>query len=127
MQYRLSYRLDGIGAAGETYKRRRRALNTAFDYAVDRGELPENPLQRMKRKRVGSDDVVDRRVLVNAVQGRGLLIAVSYVGSWGRSRGRCLMAFYAVLYYAGLRPAEAGLLQVRVTGAVTRPGGPVWS
>ncbi|MFF1652868.1 tyrosine-type recombinase/integrase [Streptomyces sp. NPDC058255] len=107
VQYRLSYRLDGIRAAGETYKRRRRALNTALEHAVDLGELPENPLQRARRKRMGSDDVVDRRVLVNAVQGRQLLTAVSYVGSWGRNRGRRLVAFYAVLYYAGLRPSEA--------------------
>ncbi|WP_327680175.1 tyrosine-type recombinase/integrase [Streptomyces sp. NBC_00467] len=107
VQYRLSYRLDGTRAAGETYKRRRRALNTALEHAVDVGELPENPLQRARRKRIGSDDVVDRRVLVNAVQGRQLLTAVSYVGSWHRNRGRRLVAFYAVLYYAGLRPAEA--------------------
>jgi integrase len=107
VQYRLSYRLDGVRAAGETYKRRRRALNTALEHAVDVGELPENPLQRARRKRVGSDDVVDRRVLVNAVQGRQLLTAVSYIGSWNRNRGRRLVAFYAVLYYAGLRPAEA--------------------
>lgn len=53
-----------------------------------------------------SVDVVDRRVLVNAVQGRELLTAVSYVGSWDRSRWRRLVAFYAVPYYAGLRPAE---------------------
>lgn len=107
VQYRLHYRLDGVRAAGETYKRRRRALNTALEHAVERGELPENPLQRASKKRVGSADVVDRRVLVNAVQGRQLLTAVSYVGSWGRNRGRRLVAFYAVLYYAGLRPAEA--------------------
>lgn len=105
--YRLSYRLDGTPAAGETYKRRRRALNTALEHAVATGELTENPLQRTRRKRVGSTEVVDRRVLVNAVQGRELLTAVSYVGSWDRSRGRRLVAFYAVLYYAGLRPAEA--------------------
>ncbi|MFE2567496.1 tyrosine-type recombinase/integrase [Streptomyces mirabilis] len=105
--YRLSYRLDGTPAAGETHKRRRRALNTALEYAVAAKELPENPLQGVHKKRVGSGGVVDRRVLVNAVQGRQLLTAVSYVGSWGRNRGRRLVAFYAVLYYAGLRPAEA--------------------
>ncbi|WP_234335559.1 tyrosine-type recombinase/integrase [Streptomyces albus] len=105
--YRLSYRLDGTPAAGDTYKRRRRALNTALEYAVVAGELPENPLSRARRKHAGSNDVVDRRVLVNAVQGRQLLTAVSYVGSWDRCRGRRLVAFYAVLYYAGLRPAEA--------------------
>ncbi|MET9409544.1 site-specific integrase [Streptomyces sp. NPDC002935] len=112
VQYRLGYRLDGVRAAGETYKRRRRALNTALEYAVDRGELRENPLQRASKRRVGSTDVVDRRVLVNAVQARQLLTAVSYVGSWDRCRGRRLVAFYAVLYYAGLRPAEAAGLRV---------------
>ncbi|MFJ1971827.1 tyrosine-type recombinase/integrase [Streptomyces sp. NPDC087903] len=105
--YRLGYKLDGTPAASDTYKRRRRALNTALEHAVVAGELPENPLQRVRRKQVGSNDVVDRRVLVNAVQARQLLTAVSYVGSWDRCRGRRLVAFYAVLYYAGLRPAEA--------------------
>ncbi len=105
--YRLSYKLDGTPAASDTYKRRRRALNTALEHAVVAGDLPENPLQRARRKHVGSNDVVDRRVLVNAVQARQLLTAVSYVGSWDRCRGRRLVAFYAVLYYAGLRPAEA--------------------
>ncbi|MFI0192182.1 tyrosine-type recombinase/integrase [Streptomyces sp. NPDC017082] len=105
--YRLSYKLNGTPAAGDTYRRRRRVLNTALEHAVIVGELPENPLQRARRKHVGSNDVVDRRVLVNAVQARQLLTAVSYVGSWDRCRGRRLVAFYAVLYYAGLRPAEA--------------------
>lgn len=105
--YRLGYKLDGTPAAGDTYRRRRRALNTALEHAVVAGDLSGNPLQRARRKHVGSNDVVDRRVLVNAVQARQLLAAVSYVGSWDRCRGRRLVAFYAVLYYAGLRPAEA--------------------
>ncbi|MFF7931837.1 tyrosine-type recombinase/integrase [Streptomyces sp. NPDC007940] len=105
--YRVSYKLDGTPAAGETYKRRRRALNTALEHAVAVGELPENPLQQTRRKPPGSNNVVDPRVLVNAVQARQLLTAVSYVGSWDRCRGRRLVAFYAVQYYAGLRPAEA--------------------
>ncbi|MFF0204777.1 tyrosine-type recombinase/integrase [Streptomyces sp. NPDC005017] len=105
--YRVSYKLDGTPAAGDTYKRRRRALNAALEHAVASGELLENPLQRTRRRRVGSHDVVDPRVLVNAVQARQLLTAVSYVGSWDRCRGRRLAAFYAVLYHSGLRPAEA--------------------
>ena len=36
-----------------------------------------------------------------------MLTAVSYVGSWHRKRGRRLVAFYAVMYHAALRPAEA--------------------
>jgi integrase len=108
--YRLAYRLDGQPAAGDTVRRRRRAVNTAFEYAVEAGYLAENPLQRAKAKRTASPDAVERRVLVNAVQGRQLLTAVSYVGSWHRHRGRRLVAFYAVMLYAALRPAEvAGL------------------
>jgi hypothetical protein len=75
--YRLSCKLDGTPAAGDTYKRRRRAPNTALEHAIIVGELPENPLQRVRRKHVGSKEVVDRRVLVNAVQARQLLTAVS--------------------------------------------------
>ena len=84
MLYRLGYKLDGTPAAGDTYKRRRRALNTALEHAVVAGDLSGNPLQRARRKHVGPDDVEDRRVLVNALQAPQLLAAVSYVGSWDR-------------------------------------------
>lgn len=107
VQYRLSYRLDGAQAAGDTFRRRRRTLNTALEQAVDAGILAENPLQRARMARLGSTDAVDPRVLVNGVQGRQLLTAVSYVGSWRRRRGRRLVAFFAVMLYAALRPAEA--------------------
>lgn len=47
--------------------------------------------------------------MVNPVQARELLVAVSYVG---RTRGRHLAALFACMYYAALRPEEAaGLLQ----------------
>lgn len=84
--------------------------------------------------------MVDWRVLVNALQARQLLAAVSYVGSWDRCRGRRLVAFYAVLYYAGLRPAEAvglrrsdchlpdtgwGTLTLRETRPVSGNSGPI--
>ncbi|MGW2019928.1 hypothetical protein [Streptomyces sp. NPDC001927] len=48
--YRVSYKLDGTPAAGDTYKRRRRALNAALEHAVAIGDLPENPLLRIRRK-----------------------------------------------------------------------------
>ncbi|SCD34675.1 Site-specific recombinase XerD [Streptomyces sp. TverLS-915] len=104
--HHLAHRLDGKPAAGDTHKRRRRAVNTAFEYAVMAGELSGNPFARSRGKRVGSQDVVDPRVLVNPAQARQLLAAASYVGSWHRARGRRLVAFYAVMYYAALRPAE---------------------
>jgi integrase len=109
--HQLTITLDGRPAAGDTYRRRRRGLNAAIEYAVDLGELDANPLTRIKVKRVAADDRVDPRVVVAPAQARELQTAVSYVGSWNRSRGRRLVAFFAVLYYAGLRPAEAVALR----------------
>ncbi|GII91145.1 tyrosine-type recombinase/integrase [Sinosporangium siamense] len=103
----LSLTLDLRPAAADTSARRRRGLNTALEYGVDLGELDENPLKRIKRKKVARDDVVDRRAVVNPEQARELIAAVSYVGSWHRARGRRLVAFFATLYFAGVRPAEA--------------------
>ncbi|MFJ7903529.1 tyrosine-type recombinase/integrase [Streptomyces sp. NPDC096198] len=107
VQYRISFKLDGTPAAGETSRRRRRALNTAVEYAIERKLLTENPLTAIKRAKSGSSDRVDPRVLVNKTQAAQLLASVSYVGTWDRKRGRRLVGFYAVMYFAGLRPSEA--------------------
>jgi integrase len=67
----------------------------------------------VKRTTPKGNGKVDRRVLVNPTQGTQLLTAVSYVGSVHRNRGRRLVAFFAVMLYAALRPAEAvGLREV---------------
>lgn len=105
-------KLDGAPAAPDTAARRRRALYTALEYAVDLGELQENPLRKVKRKRTAQDGAVDRRVVVSPSQARELITALSYVGSWRRAKGRRLVAFFATLYYAGLRPAEAAGLRL---------------
>lgn len=107
VQYRIAFKLDGAPAAGETSRRRRRALNTAVEYAIERGALAENPLTAIKKVQRSASDRVDPRVLVNKVQAAQLLAAVSYVGTWGRGKGRRLVAFYAVMYFAALRPSEA--------------------
>lgn len=106
VQYRLSFKLDGTPAAGETYKRRRRGFNTAMEHAIESGYLDENPLANVKRTGSTGGDVVDPRVLVNAAQGTSLLTAVSYVGSVHRNRGRRLVAFFGCQLYAAMRPAE---------------------
>lgn len=103
----LTLTRDGKRAAADTTTRRRRGLNTALEYAIDLGELAENPLKRVKQKKVARDNTVDRRCVVNPAQARELLVSLSYVGSWHRGRGRRLVAFFATLYFAGLRPAEA--------------------
>jgi integrase len=55
--------------------------------------------------------VIRRLPGVGPVVAAIIIAAVSYVGSWDRGRGRRLIAFFAVLYCAGLRPAEAVALR----------------
>lgn len=107
VQYRLSYKLDGTPAAGDTFRRRRRDVNTALEHAVQLGAFETHPLRNVRMTRPAVSDAVDPRVLVNPAQWQQLLTAVSYVGTWDRKRGRRLVAFFAVQYYAALRPAEA--------------------
>ena len=57
---------------------------------------------------------LDRRVVVNPRQARELLTAVTYVGQQRRgphARGQRLMALYACMYFAALRPGEAVALR----------------
>ncbi|MFF3673369.1 hypothetical protein ACFYYS_05185 [Streptomyces sp. NPDC002120] len=107
VHYRLAFKLDDSPAAAETYKRRRRGFNTAMEYAIQEGYLEQNPLAGVKRPVTASSGVVDPRVLVNEIQGRQLLTAVSYVGSIHRNRGRRLVAFFACMLYSATRSAEA--------------------
>ncbi|MGW1564334.1 tyrosine-type recombinase/integrase, partial [Streptomyces sp. NPDC002144] len=58
--YRVSYKMDGTQAAGDTYKRRRRALNAALEHAVAVGKLSENPLVRALRGLAFSGQASDR-------------------------------------------------------------------
>ncbi|MEW2524593.1 hypothetical protein [Streptomyces sp. NPDC047071] len=60
----------------------------------------------MERPATAARSTVDPRVLMNAVQGRELLVAVSYVGSLHRNRDRRLVAFFGCILYAAMRPAE---------------------
>jgi hypothetical protein len=85
---------DGKCAAADTTARRRRGLNTALEYAVDLGEIIENPLKHIKQKKIARDDTVDHRSVVNPIQARELLTAVSYVGRLEprtRSSSGCLL------------------------------------
>src|SRR5260370_7775268 len=71
--------------------------------------MRSNPIDRMSWKPPQVSDVIDRRVVVNPRQARELLTAVTYVGQQRRgphARGQRLMAFYACMYYAALRPGE---------------------
>src|SRR5450631_2625568 len=72
----ISVKLDGTAAAAPTAARRRAALFSALQYAVELELLPNNPLKQLKLRRPIAAEAVDRRVDVNHAQARTLLTAV---------------------------------------------------
>jgi integrase len=105
----ISTKLDGKPAAASTSLRNRRILHNALEQAVTQGVLPSNPLKGVRVTAAKPSVAVDKRSVMNPVQADALL-------RWVRQRPRGgvrLHAFFATLYYAGLRPEEAVALRVR--------------
>jgi predicted RNA-binding protein YlqC (UPF0109 family) len=96
----LSTNLDGTRAAASTVARKRAALSSALNFAVERGYLSHNPLRDVRVKRRPVAGAIDPRVVVNPDQARDLLRAVHDLEP-------AVHAYFACLYYAALRPAEA--------------------
>jgi integrase len=96
-------RLDGRSAAASTARRNRTILANAMDYAIELGLLDGNPIRALKWTAPKVFSQVDRRSVVNPRQARALLAAVREQ----QPSGPTLVAFFAVMYYAGLRPEEA--------------------
>ncbi|MYW04499.1 site-specific integrase [Streptomyces sp. SID3343] len=103
----LALKQSGRPAAAETVRRKRSVLYGALGHAVELGEFSEHPIDKIKSSAPRVVKQVDRRVVVNPKQARELLTALTYVGSFGRARGRRLVALFGCMYYGGLRPAEA--------------------
>jgi integrase len=106
----ISVLRDGRAAGATTIARKRSVFANVIRYAVKLEEMPSNPLDRPSWKPPKVSEVVDRRVVVNPRQARELLTAVTYVGQQRRgphARGQRLMALYACMYFAALRPGEA--------------------
>jgi integrase len=95
--------VDGKNAAASTARRNRTILANAADYAVELGLLNANPIRAIKWAAPKVSSLVDRRSVVNPRQARALLDAVRAQ----HPSGPRLVAFFAVMYYAGLRPEEA--------------------
>ncbi|MEU5798434.1 tyrosine-type recombinase/integrase [Streptomyces sp. NPDC047813] len=104
---RIRRKLDGTPASAETTRRKKRVLTNAVKYAVELGELEEDPFAAVQWTAPKVTETVDPEVVVNPRQARELLAAVSYIGGYKRARGRRQVAFFAAIYYGGLRPAEA--------------------
>lgn len=100
-------RLDGRAAAGTTARRKRAVLSNALGYAVEVGLLSSNPIGSVTVRAARTTRSIDRRSVVNPAQARMLLDEVTRTP---RSGPR-LVAFFACLYYAGLRPEEAVALR----------------
>lgn len=113
-----SGRLDGKSAAASTVRRNRTILANAMDYAIELGLIDSNPIRALKWTAPKVSSQVDRRSVVNPRQARALLAAVREQ----QPSGPALVAFFAVMYYAGLRPEEA--ISLRAENVVLPPQAP---
>ncbi|MFD5879332.1 MULTISPECIES: site-specific integrase [Streptomyces] len=87
-------------------------MNTAVEYAIERKILIENPPS--SRAQEGEDLFIgSRRPARSRDQGGSRSIArCGFVRrEWDRKKGRRLVAFYAVMYFAALRRSEAAGLR----------------
>ncbi|MFF7021046.1 tyrosine-type recombinase/integrase [Streptomyces klenkii] len=105
----LNTLLDGKRAAASSVNRERRILNVVIKYAIREKILTTNPLPKGKDENAPpkAAQAIDKRSLLNPTQ-------VAHLLAWIAVRPRTgtrLHAFFATLYYAGLRPEEAVALR----------------
>lgn len=97
----LDKKQDGTRGAPDTIRLRRTTLNNFIERAQEKDLLDSNPFRAVKiRKNKTALRELDTRAVVNPTQARTLLLAV-------RAISHRLVAFFALMYFAGLRPEEA--------------------
>lgn len=99
----ITVKPDGTKFKANTVESKRTGLTGPIRYAIETGLLDYNPLDRIKFERPRKSAAIDRRSVVNLDQARALIRAVATSGTTGPR----LVAFFATLYFAGLRPSEA--------------------
>jgi integrase len=104
----IAVQLDGSPAAASTVARKRAIFHNALELAVERNLLTANPLSRINWRAPKVADELDRRVVVNHDQARRLLAAVEAT----EPAGPRLVAYFACMYYAAMRPAEVTELRL---------------
>jgi integrase len=98
-------KLDGKPASVTYMARRRAVLWNLCEFAVEKRHFLANPIASVKWEppKVHSIDVVDPATVPNPQQARALLEAVGRLPGSGPR----MVAFFACMYYAALRPGEA--------------------
>jgi integrase len=106
----VSLKLDDSSVAASSLYRHRAVLYNALGYAVEQELLQKNPLDGFKLRSAKAKEAsaVDKRSLLNSAQADAILAKLLK----HQRNGVCLHAFFATLYYAGVRPEEAAQLQV---------------
>ncbi|PRX99650.1 tyrosine-type recombinase/integrase [Allonocardiopsis opalescens] len=112
---RISSKQDGTSAAANTANRKRMVINNAMEYAQEINVLTANPLKAVKWTRQRTAKSVNPAVVINSRQAKALLAAVGEQGE----RGRRLVAFFALMYYAAMRPEE--IIYLRRANLVSLP------
>jgi integrase len=110
----LAVKMDGKPAAAKTVSRKRAVLFNALEHAAELKLITKNRLTEIKWTAPKEVKAIDKRVVINPDHARTLLAAVASQqidGQPRRSSGPMLMAFFAVMYYSGLRPEEAAMLR----------------
>jgi integrase len=107
--YATMYDHNGQPFAPYTFRNKMKALSGVIKFAIELGLLETNPLARISTAPPRKATTVDRRVAVNPKQARALIDAVRRQGRTGPR----LVAFFAVIYYAGLRPSEVLALRAQ--------------
>jgi integrase len=110
----IALKLDGKPAAAKTVARKRAVLFNAIEHAIELRLVARNRLPEVKWTAPKEAKAIDKRVVINPRQARTLLAAVEaqqIEGQPRRSSGPMLVAFFACMYYAGLRPEEAAMLR----------------
>ncbi|NVI91980.1 tyrosine-type recombinase/integrase [Actinomadura sp. BRA 177] len=105
----MAVNLDGKPAAPKSVTRRLSVFRSCLDYAVELKVFSANPLGGVRWEVPKTAGQVDPRQVPNPEQARALLAALPVVAP---RVGRHLYAFFACLYFAGLRPSEAVALRL---------------
>lgn len=111
----LATKLDGNRAARNTIARRRAVFYNFLEYCVEQGVLSRNPLDHIKWRTPKKAAGLGKQTVPSWTQAEQLLEGVRRLGKTGER----LVAFFALMMFAALRPAEA--LAVRGSWFVSLP------